>query len=221
MSLQRFLPRLAPAILLTAAITWAIGHRQGFDAPAIEAAIRNMGIWAPLAYMGLYAVATVLFLPGSILGLVGGALFGPVWGVVYALLGATVGATLAFLAARYVASDWVAAKAGGRVRQLIAGVEGEGWRFVAFVRLVPPAQLCPWPDANPAARLRAGLRDLHGTWHDRLHLSRLRQPRGYLLWRGSGPEGPARARTAGACGVPAARCSPVARQRAPGVAERA
>jgi uncharacterized membrane protein YdjX (TVP38/TMEM64 family) len=84
------------------AVAWAIGHRQGFDAPTIEAAIRNMGIWSPLAYMGLYAVATVLFLPGSILGLVGGALFGPFWGVVYTLLGATVGATLAFLAARYV-----------------------------------------------------------------------------------------------------------------------
>lgn len=42
-----------------------------------------------------------------------------------------------FLIARYLASDWVAQKAGGRVKQLINGVEGEGWRFVAFVRLVP------------------------------------------------------------------------------------
>jgi uncharacterized membrane protein YdjX (TVP38/TMEM64 family) len=31
----------------------------------------------------------------------------------------------------------VASKAIGRVKQLIAGVEAEGWRFVAFVRLVP------------------------------------------------------------------------------------
>ena len=44
---------------------------------------------------------------------------------------------LAFLVARYLASDWVAARSGGRLRQLIHGVETEGWRFVAFVRLVP------------------------------------------------------------------------------------
>jgi hypothetical protein len=39
--------------------------------------------------------------------------------------------------ARYVASDWVAARAGERLARLIRGVEEEGSRFVAFVRLVP------------------------------------------------------------------------------------
>ena len=43
----------------------------------------------------------------------------------------------AFLLARYIASEWVERKTGGRLKQLKEGVEGEGWRFVAFVRLVP------------------------------------------------------------------------------------
>lgn len=137
MSPRHLLSRFALAILLAAAIAWAIVHRQSFDAATVETAIRDMGIWGPLAYMALYAVGTVLFLPGSILGLAGGVLFGPVFGAAYTLLAATAGATLAFLAARYLASDWVATKAGGWVKQLIAGVEAEGWRFVAFVRLVP------------------------------------------------------------------------------------
>ena len=64
-------------------------------------------------------------------------MFGPVFGTLYNLTGATLGAALAFLISRYLASDWVSAKAGGKVKQLINGVEGEGWRFVAFVRLVP------------------------------------------------------------------------------------
>ncbi len=85
----------------------------------------------------MYAIATVLFLPGSVLTLAGGALFGPVLGTFYNLTGATIGATLAFLVSRYLASDWVAQRTGGRLKQLINGVEGEGWRFVAFVRLVP------------------------------------------------------------------------------------
>jgi len=38
----------------------------------------------------IYALATVLFLPGAALTLVGGALFGPVAGTLYNLTGATI-----------------------------------------------------------------------------------------------------------------------------------
>jgi uncharacterized membrane protein YdjX (TVP38/TMEM64 family)/rhodanese-related sulfurtransferase len=99
--------------------------------------VQNLGALAPLGFIALFALATVLFLPGAIFGLAGGALFGPLWGSVWNLIGATLGATLAFLVARYVASDWVARRAGGRLKELIEGVEAEGWRFIAFVRLVP------------------------------------------------------------------------------------
>jgi uncharacterized membrane protein YdjX (TVP38/TMEM64 family)/rhodanese-related sulfurtransferase len=122
---------------LLAGVVLAIIYRDQFDAAALEAWVRDAGPLAPLLFMLVYAAAAVLFLPGSVLTLAGGALFGPVLGTFYNLTGATLGATLAFLIARYLASDWVAKKTGGRVKQLINGVEGEGWRFVAFVRLVP------------------------------------------------------------------------------------
>jgi hypothetical protein len=48
-----------------------------------------------------------------------------------------VGATVAFLIARYVAAGWVERRLGRRLQEIKAGVEREGWRFVAFVRLVP------------------------------------------------------------------------------------
>jgi len=122
---------------LLTTVTLAIIYSDRFDAAALEAMIREAGPAAPLLFLLIYALAAVLFLPGSVLTLAGGALFGPVLGTFYNLTGATLGATLAFLIARYLASDWVAERTGGRVRQLINGVEGEGWRFVAFVRLVP------------------------------------------------------------------------------------
>jgi len=131
------LMRIVLLLGLAFAVTLAIIYRDRFDAAALEAWVRDAGAVAPLLFMLIYALAAVLFLPGSVLTLAGGALFGPVMGTVYNLTGATLGATLAFLIARYLASDWVADKAGGRVKQLINGVEGEGWRFVAFVRLVP------------------------------------------------------------------------------------
>jgi uncharacterized membrane protein YdjX (TVP38/TMEM64 family)/rhodanese-related sulfurtransferase len=135
--LRKVLPRLSLAALLALAIGFALATRERFEIGAIAPQIAALGIWAPLAYIALYVAATVAFLPGSILGIAGGALFGPFWGAAYTLIGATVGATLAFLIARYVASDWIARKAVGPGKWLIDGVEAEGWRFVAFVRLVP------------------------------------------------------------------------------------
>jgi uncharacterized membrane protein YdjX (TVP38/TMEM64 family) len=120
-----------------AAIAAAISYRDQFDVAALESWIQNAGVLAPLLFMLVYAVGAVLFLPGTVLTLAGGALFGPLLGTFYNLTGATIGAALAFLISRYLASDWVADKTGGRLKQLINGVETEGWRFVAFVRLVP------------------------------------------------------------------------------------
>lgn len=122
---------------LIASIALAFVYRDRFDVAVLEAWINDAGVLAPIVFMLLYALVTVLFLPGSVITLAGGALFGPALGTLYNLTGATLGAVLAFLISRYLASDWIADKAGGRVKQLINGVEGEGWRFVAFVRLVP------------------------------------------------------------------------------------
>ena len=131
------LPRVAVAFALVAAIAWFAAHRSYFAASHLEAELRGMGRWAPPVFIALYAAATVLFVPGSVMTLAGGALFGPLWGTLCNIIGAVLGATLAFVAARYVAADFVARRAGGRLKALVEGVEAEGWRFVAFVRLVP------------------------------------------------------------------------------------
>ncbi|MBU0498815.1 MAG: VTT domain-containing protein [Gammaproteobacteria bacterium] len=124
-------------VLLAGAIVLALIYRDRLDAAELERLVAGAGVAGPLLFMLIYALATVLFLPGSVLTLAGGALFGPVLGTFYNLTGATAGAVLAFLAARFFAAGWVERKAGGRLKQLKEGVEAEGWRFVAFVRLVP------------------------------------------------------------------------------------
>jgi uncharacterized membrane protein YdjX (TVP38/TMEM64 family)/rhodanese-related sulfurtransferase len=130
-------PRLVLGLLVAAVAVWLAFNRERLDPALIESAIHGLGLLAPLGHVVLFAVATILFVPGAIFGLIGGALFGPLWGAVLNLTGATLGATAAFLVARYAAADWVRRKAGGRLDHLITGVEAEGWRFVAFVRLVP------------------------------------------------------------------------------------
>ncbi len=129
--------RISLLVLLAIGITLAITYRDLFNEEALTQWVNNAGAAAPVLFIIIYALAAVLFLPGSLLTLAGGALFGPVWGTLYNLTGATIGATLSFLVSRYLAADWVTQKTGGRLKQLIDGVENEGWRFVAFTRLVP------------------------------------------------------------------------------------
>jgi uncharacterized membrane protein YdjX (TVP38/TMEM64 family) len=129
--------RVILLLVVAAGIATAILFRDQISVESLTARVSALGWYAPLVFIAFYTVATVFFMPGLLFTLAGGVLFGPVYGTLYNLVGATLGATLAFLTARYIASDWVAQRTGKRLRQLVKGVEEEGWRFVAFVRLVP------------------------------------------------------------------------------------
>ena len=137
MNLTRFIPRALLLAAVAVAVLWATLHRDQFDAASLDRWLADLELWAPVVHVLLFTIGTVVFLPGSLFALAGGALFGPVWGAILNLLGATIGASLAFLIARYLAGDWVARKSGGLLKRLVDGVEKEGWRFVTFVRLVP------------------------------------------------------------------------------------
>lgn len=129
--------RIILVIGLLGAITASLIYRDQFSFAWIEMQLEQAGILAPVLFILIYATATVLFLPGSVLTLAGGALFGPLWGTVVNIVGATLGASLAFLISRHLASGVAKAKTGARLGQLKQGIDNEGWRFVAFARLVP------------------------------------------------------------------------------------
>ena len=129
--------RLLLLALVVAGIAAAVYWREQLSIENLTIWVSQLGWLAPLVFIACYAAGAVLFLPGLVFTLAGGILFGPLYGTLYNLTGATLGATLAFLAARYIASDWVAQRTGKHLLQLKNGVEEEGWRFVAFTRLVP------------------------------------------------------------------------------------
>lgn len=97
------------------------------------------GIFAPLGFIVIYAIATILAVPGTILTLSAGALFGIVFGTLWTIIGATLGATGAFLIARFVAGEWALSQfeKGDRLRQLRQGIEQDGFWFVLSIRLSP------------------------------------------------------------------------------------
>src|SRR5262245_36296371 len=70
--------------------------------------IGKLGPLGPVMFVGLYVVATVFFIPGSVLTLGAGAVFGVALGSVSVSMAATLGATAAFLVGRYLARDVIA-----------------------------------------------------------------------------------------------------------------
>jgi uncharacterized membrane protein YdjX (TVP38/TMEM64 family) len=54
--------------------------------------IENLGYIGGFVFILVYIIATVAFIPGSILTLGAGVVFGVVWGAIYVLIGATLGA---------------------------------------------------------------------------------------------------------------------------------
>jgi uncharacterized membrane protein YdjX (TVP38/TMEM64 family) len=101
--------------------------------------IDGLGAIGALAFIILYIIAAVAFLPGSILTLGAGVVFGVVLGTVYVFIGATIGAAAAFLVGRYAARGWVAKKIAGNAKfQAIDEAVGrEGLKIVLLTRLSP------------------------------------------------------------------------------------
>ena len=101
--------------------------------------IGNLGPWGPVIFAGLYVVATVLFVPGSVLTLGAGAVFGVALGSVCVSIGATLGATAAFLVGRYLARDAIARKIekNEKFATIDRAVADEGWKIVLLTRLSP------------------------------------------------------------------------------------
>lgn len=101
--------------------------------------VGQLGPWGPVIFIALYIVATVLFIPGSVLTLGAGAVFGVVWGSIYVSIAATLGATAAFLVGRYLARDAIERKLKGNERfaAIDKAVAGQGWKIVGLTRLSP------------------------------------------------------------------------------------
>jgi uncharacterized membrane protein YdjX (TVP38/TMEM64 family) len=101
--------------------------------------IDSLGTVGAIAFIAIYIIATVAFLPGSILTLGAGVLFDVIWGSVYVFIGATLGATAAFLIGRYLARNWITKKIADHKKfaAIDHAVGREGLKIVLLTRLSP------------------------------------------------------------------------------------
>ncbi|AGA34563.1 Rhodanese domain protein [Thioalkalivibrio nitratireducens DSM 14787] len=135
-----------PALLLVAAaVIYLIGWIpiESIDFVTLEARFQAIGPWSGLLFVLAFVALAMLPLPTTVWVLLGGSLYGPAVGTVLSVGSATIAAVLAFVTGRYLARDYVRARAGPRTCRVIRGVEAEGWRFVAMTRLIPVFPFAP------------------------------------------------------------------------------
>ncbi|HYE30621.1 MAG TPA: TVP38/TMEM64 family protein [Methylomirabilota bacterium] len=99
--------------------------------------VRAQGMLGLAAFWGAYILATLTFLPVSVLNLSAGAIFGPTQGLALTMASAVSGATTSFLVARHIARDRVAERAASNERFCVLdSIIGErDWKIVCLLRL--------------------------------------------------------------------------------------
>jgi len=101
--------------------------------------VSQMGVAGIFIFVVVYAVATVLLAPGSILTIGAGFAFGLWKGFLAVSAGATIGASLAFLIARFIARDKIEAIArrNEKFRKIDNAIAREGTKLIFLLRLSP------------------------------------------------------------------------------------
>ena len=107
-----------------------------FTRDALGQLLDSAGLWAPLIFVLVYAAGVCLFIPGSLLTVLGAAIFGAYWGFLYVWIGAMAGASAAFWIGRTLGREFAASLIGDRLRKYDDAIERNGFATVLYLRLV-------------------------------------------------------------------------------------
>jgi uncharacterized membrane protein YdjX (TVP38/TMEM64 family) len=134
-------------IVITGAGVYFLG---GIKPEQIQLWLEQAGIWAPIIYIVLYTVGTLLILPSTPLNLSGGAIFGAWMGTLWTTVAAIIAAIVSFAFTRTVGRAWVAQKFAGRWEVIDAEMRQGGLFYMFAIRLLP---LIPYGIVNFSAGL--------------------------------------------------------------------
>ena len=90
-----------------------LGRQVGAYVPQFAVWVNSLGVWGPVVFIVGYAVATVAFVPGSLLTLTAGAIFGLGKGVIYVFVAAVLGSAAAFLVSRHLTRAMIEQRVAG------------------------------------------------------------------------------------------------------------
>ena len=128
--------RILVLALLAAGVTLVVLKRGSLDPASIAAALAAAPA-TPVLFLLAHILASLLFVPRTVLAIAAGLLFGMGWGLVWAALGSVLGAVAGFWVARYVNAGMLEPERMKRLGPLLQRAEAGGWRAVTALRLIP------------------------------------------------------------------------------------
>lgn len=101
--------------------------------------IQQSGWLGWFAFVALYTITCVFFLPGSFLTIGAGAIYGFWWGTLLVIISSTMGNLANFFISRHLARGWFVKKLSHtrRFHALENAVGKEGWPIILLSRLSP------------------------------------------------------------------------------------
>jgi len=129
--------RVALLCLLVVGIATTAGLETASKTHVISAFIDRFGPLVPVAFVLAHVLASLLFVPRSVMAIVATLLFGFWEACWWSTLGSIAGAMTGFLIARYINSGFIVPEEMKRIGPILERAEEGGWRAVAIVRLLP------------------------------------------------------------------------------------
>jgi len=131
-------PKRLALVVLVVAVVLYFRLRGPIDMGALQGLTVRYPALSIAAFLLTYAVSVVALIPTLPLNLMAGFVWGVLPGGALSALGASVGALLAFLTARYLVGQPLAARFDNvSLAWIQKEILGKGWKFVAFLRLNP------------------------------------------------------------------------------------
>lgn len=125
------------AVLAVVLLAWQRYAGQSFTPESIRDWVKSFGKISPVVYLAVYAIAPLLFFPGSVLTAAAGLIWG--WKSAFLLVtfGANIGANLAFLLGRRLGQKRVQKLTAGKYEKYEEKIADAGFHTILFLRLVP------------------------------------------------------------------------------------
>ncbi len=123
--------------LMTVALATRLGPLEAYiSQEQVSGLVQQAGIFGPVSFIALYAVAATAFVPGAVLVVLGVAIFGLHEGFLYVWLGALLSATTCFFIGRYLGQDFARAIAKDKILRYDDLLRRNGFSTTLYMRLL-------------------------------------------------------------------------------------
>lgn len=130
--------RILTAIAIVLAIILLVDQIAPY-LPAAEKWIRDQGVWAPVFYVLLVCLLTLICFPMDVLFIAAGMIFGLWWGTLYLVIATMLSQTIVFLVSRHLlrhrVERWIAERP--KMRLLNRAIELKGAQLLFLIRMAP------------------------------------------------------------------------------------